>query len=291
MNECSLDLNKLSEVTLTGLITALCHAIESRSEEPILRDPKAEAIADYLAPMLALAPDALLRLLTRSTIFAVCDMMIAGIALRARKYDECVRIFAAQNKSSCVINLGCGLDTRFWRIDDGCLHFYDLDLPEMIKLKSRLVDETDRYRMIGASVLNHQWMDRIACNQSSNCLFLAEGLFMYLPPDGVRSLLLALQERFPGSELLCDVAPLWLISPAAQLISKVKGWSAQYQFGVRDSREFEEWNSGLHFIDEWFYLDEAEPRLGFLRAMYKWRLILRDIWTVHYYLGSKEIIS
>ncbi|MEN6622330.1 MAG: class I SAM-dependent methyltransferase [Smithella sp.] len=289
MIECSLDIKQLSEVAITGLITALCHAIESRSEEPILHDPKAEAVADRLVPLLKLAPDALLRLLTQGTMFGLCDMMIAGIALRARKYDECARNFAAGNKGSGIINLGCGLDTRFWRIDDGCQHFYDLDLPEIISLKKQLADdESDRYHMIGTSVLDYQWMDQLADEKLMPCLFLAEGLFMYLPPDEVRRLLIELQERFPGSELLCDVAPLWLISPAAQLISKVKGWSAQYQFGVRHSREFEEWDSGLHFIDEWFYLDEDEPRLGFLRAMYKWKLILRDIWTVHYMLGSKR---
>ncbi len=292
MIKCSLDIKKLSNVAITGLITALCHAIESRSAKPILRDPQAEAIADRLAPVLTPAPDSLLRLFTEGTIFAVLDMMIAGIALRARKYDECTRNFAKQHLGGCVINLGCGLDTRFWRIGNRNLHFYDLDLPEMITLKRQLVDETDHYHMIGVSVLDHQWMDQLVREQLSlPYLFLAEGLFMYLPPDGVRRLLITLQERFPGSELLCDVVPLWLISPAAQWISKVKGWWAQYQFGVRHSREFEEWCPEFRFIEEWFYLDEDEPRLSFMRALYRWKLIPRDIWTVHYILGSKNALT
>lgn len=288
MDKCSLDPKKLSEVAITGLITALCHAIESRSEKPILHDPKAEAIADRLAPVLAMASDALLRLLTQSTMFALCDMMIAGIALRACKYDEFARNYAARHRGCCVVNLGCGLDTRFWRIDDGHLRFYDLDLPETITLKRQFVEETDRYHMIGVSVLDHEWMDQLAAEQADPCLFLAEGLFMYLPPASVRDLVVALQNRFPGSELLCDVVPLWLVSPAAQWINKLKGWQAQYQFGVGHSREFEAWAPGLRFIEEWFYLDENEPRLGFMRAMYKWKLTPRDIWTVHYILNPQN---
>jgi hypothetical protein len=46
---------------------------------------------------------------------------------------------------------------------------------------------------------------------------------MYLPPDGGSRLLIALHIKFPRSELLYDVVPLWLIAPAVQWISKIKG--------------------------------------------------------------------
>lgn len=288
MGKSRFDLKNMSDVAMTGLITAFCHAVESRSAKPILHDPKAESIAGRLAPMLVAIPDSFRQHFTQSSMFALWDMMLAGIALRARKYDEYARNFAAQHKECCIINLGCGLDARFWRIDDGYIQFYDLDLPVTIALKRRLVEKNSRYHLIGTSVLDHQWLEQLAQEQTGQYLFLAEGLFMYLPPEGVHNLILALQARFPGSELLCDVVPLWAVSPAAQWIGWLKGWSAQYQFGVRHSREFEAWGPGLRFIEEWCYLDEEEPRLGLMRLMYRWKLILRDIWTVRYVLGSKD---
>jgi methyltransferase (TIGR00027 family) len=288
MNELIADDPKLSDVRNTGLITAICHAIESRSEKPLLRDPKAEAIADQLAPQLATTPDKILRCLSQGEKFAGKDLMVTGAALRARKYDEYARDFAQRHPGRRVVNLGCGLDTRFWRIDDGRLHLYDLDLPETIALKRQLVQESDRYHMIGMSVLDHKWLDHVAAGGAGPCLFLAEGLFMYLPPDEVQSLVLALESRFPGSELVCDVAPSWAVSPTAHWIGRLKGWSAEFHFGVRHSREFEAWSSGLRFLEEWDALAEDEPRLGFVRRLRKWGLMPREIWAIRYVLGTKD---
>ncbi|MEZ4716111.1 MAG: class I SAM-dependent methyltransferase [Caldilineaceae bacterium] len=103
-----------------------------------------------------------------------------------------------------LVNLGCGLDTRFQRLDDGVLELTDLDLPTVIALKRALLPEEDRYRMIASSILDFAWMDLIPA-RGRRILFLAEGVFMYLPESDVRNLVLTLQQRFPGCELLCEV--------------------------------------------------------------------------------------
>jgi O-methyltransferase involved in polyketide biosynthesis len=83
--------------------------------------PKPEEIADCLIPQLTLASDTLLRFLaTQGAISSVIDRMIAGITFSARKYDDYTQNFTAEHKDGCVVNLGCGLDTRFRRVATSC---------------------------------------------------------------------------------------------------------------------------------------------------------------------------
>jgi methyltransferase (TIGR00027 family) len=291
MSEIEPEKLKLSDVANTGLLCAFCHAIESRSRAPLLEDPRAEAIADRLSPALATSPVPFLRRLVRGK---VQGDLVVHFALRARKYDQYARDFAARHPGGCVVNLGCGLDTRFWRIDDGRLHLYDLDLPETIALKRDLVEETERYHLIGQSVLEHQWMERLTAEQTGPFLFLAEGLLMYLPPDGVRALILALQSRFPGCELVFEtVNSVWL-EPSLKWIINAKlqkglglGKGTEFQFGIRDGHELEAWSPGIRFLDEWTYVDEDEPRIGFMRRLRHWKLFRYAQWTVRYQLGPK----
>jgi methyltransferase (TIGR00027 family) len=282
----------LSDLAQTGLLTAFCRAVESRSRAPLLADPQAEALAARLAPRLAHSPSRLLRDLARGR---VRPDLVAQFALRARKYDRYARDFVRRQPGGCLVNLGCGLDTRFWRIDDGRLRFYDLDLPEVIALKRSLVAETDRYHLIGRSVLDHRWMECLSAEQPGPCLFLAEGLIMYLPPSGVRALVLELQARFPGSELMFETVHAAWLKPWLKWLVTLRrqrqlglGRGAEYQFGLRDSHELEAWSPGLRLLAEWTYLDEHEPRIGPLRLVRRWKLFRYAHWTVRYLLGPRE---
>lgn len=275
-------LSELSDVGLTGITCALSHAIESRSPRPLLHDPHAEAIAAKLQPLLARSPNALLRRMAGGEAEPVA---LAQLALRARKYDEVTRRFWARHPGACVVNLGAGLDTRFWRTDDGAGYLFDLDLPPTMALKRRLVSETDRYRMIGQSALELSWIDQVVAEHPGPYLILAEGLFMYLPPEGVRTLVLALQRRMPGCELVFEAAnKRWLQFPLSWLVAaRMRSYGlggARFVFGLGSGREIEGWGAGIRVLEEWFSADVEEPRLGFFREYRRFDVVRRAQWTV-----------
>ena len=113
--------------------------------------------------------------------------------------------------------------------------------------------------MISSSVLDTIWTERIQdCKRP--VLFLAEGLFMYLEGAKVKGLILTLQARFPGSELVCEVVnERWLRGTAGRMLryklqKEAKlGGNAGFQFGIPDGRALELWNAGIQFLDEWSY--------------------------------------
>ncbi|MBN2146157.1 MAG: class I SAM-dependent methyltransferase [Anaerolineales bacterium] len=276
-----------SDVEATALLTLYGRALESSSQDPILVDEQAERIVRQIDDQIAGTQDHLLRMLYNRKID---PRLIVHIALRAQKYDQYARNFLSRYPDGVIVSLGCGMDTRFQRIDDGRMHFFDLDLPAMIRFKRGFLQETDRYQMIAASVLETGWMDQVAAaRKGSPVLFIAEGLFMYLKPDQVRQLVVTMQTFFPGSEMVCEVVnQRWIRGvlgkiAAGKMQSRLKlGKGTEYCFGIASPDEMEAWSKGIHFIDRWSYFDSNHPKMGWLRIFRRVKLFTDLQYTVRY---------
>jgi O-methyltransferase involved in polyketide biosynthesis len=281
-------LKEISDVAATSFLTLYCHAIETRSVDPILSDPKSVEIATELNKTLSRSEHPLERTLVSGTLDR---RLVVHIAIRAKKYDDYVRDFLLRFPDGIVVNIGCGLDSRFLRIDNGRVVFYDLDLPEIIAIRKNFYRETDRYCLIASSVLDYGWMAHVRQHRGP-FLFVAEGVFMYLDGNDVRSLVLEIQKTFPGSELVCEVENSFWLSPLPKKMLKYKlqhqfhlGKDAIFRSGIRDSHEMEQWHTGIQFLDDWSYFDSGEKKLGWLRVLRHIELIRKTQWTVHYRLN------
>lgn len=279
----------LSAVAETGLLTFYCHVVESQRQDPILKDDKALEIARRLNPVITNSPNSLLRNLAKGK---VKKELVVHINLRAKKYDEYARAFMQSHPDGVIVNIGCGMDSRFQRIDDGKVVFFDLDLLEMIEFKKQFYQETNRYHLIGASVFDYSWMDQVAKLGKRPMLFVAEGVFMYLEGDKVKDLVLKLQSRFPGSELVAEVVTeLFTRKPWDRLVAEKMGKQlgvgkkAAFRFGLRNSREMETWHAGIEYLDDWSYFDTRHPRLGWVGPMGKLKSFRNIQYTVHYRLN------
>jgi O-methyltransferase involved in polyketide biosynthesis len=141
-----------------------------------------------------------------------------------------------------VLHLGCGLDTRAFRIDPPpTVQWFDLDQAGVVDLRRKLYDDTDAYRMIGSSVTDPGWLDQIPTGRPT--LVVAEGLLMYLTEREVRDLLARLVGRFGSGELLFDTLP-----PSGPRLSKLFTHGI-VKWGIRDARDIETWGLGLRFIE------------------------------------------
>ncbi|HEY9843297.1 MAG TPA: class I SAM-dependent methyltransferase [Candidatus Obscuribacterales bacterium] len=279
------ELPLLSQVSDSLFLPLLCRVLESHSAHPLIRDPKAEAIYERLKPFFETGARPMYRQLARGSL---PRLMVVTVALRTRYFDRCVGRFRTLHPEGLIVNLGCGLDTRFERLDDGALRWVDLDYPEVIGLRRSFFESSAHYRMLPASVLDSDWIDEI--DPSQPVLFLAEGLLMYLQETEVRSLLLRLAQRFAGSELVAEVSHR---SIAEKLrTSRYLRWKFEHQlhlgpealfrFGIADSHEFELWSPRLQFLDEWTYYDDKELKLWPLNWMGNVPALRYLQWVVHY---------
>ena len=284
----------LSGVEETALLTLYARAIESQSENPILKDEKIEELVEQLDPLLENQDSKMAKRLRKR---AIDPRLTVHMQIRAKKYDAYALDFLEKHPEGVIVNIGCGLDTRFFRVDNRKMQFFDLDLPDMIKLKRQLFEENERYHMIGQSVLEFEWMNPIAAlNQPT--LILAEGVFMYLPEEKVKDLVLKLQRRFPESELVCEltnrtwVEGFWGKMAAIKMKQRFNmREDADFKFGVSKASDFEDWGEGIEFLEKWFYMEGNHPKLGAMRLFRNWKIFQDAQFTARYRLHELQVLG
>lgn len=240
-----------SIVAETLLIPLYMRAKESRrGEDAILRDPMAERLAesiDYDYSALDRAP-----------------LSEVGCVVRGWYFDCAVRRFIdACGGNAVMVNVGCGLDTRYQRLADDRATYYELDLPEVMDLRRRLVPEPKNDRYISASLLDTDWMDMLCGRHpDSRFIFVAEGVLMYFYPKQVRGFLQELASRFAGGEVWFDVCGS-IMSKRGVKPDSLRHHEAQIRSGITDGHEVERLVPSLHLIKQANYMKFFRHRWGF----------------------------
>lgn len=234
------------KVELTGapetmLATLYLRAMDSRSQNPILGDTDADRMVqriDY-------------------DFGRMRPQDAPSVAIRAKKIDDWVREFLAENPAATVVHLGCGLDSRGNRVaPPDTVLWYDVDLPEVIEVRRRLLPERDNQHTIAAAVTEPELFDRIPTDKP--VLVVAEGLTMYLSEVDGESLLRRIVERFSRGAVVLDLFSRSGIKVSNRFNRYVVQAGARLHWGVDDPRQLEAAVPGLTLDTEWFFTEAPE---------------------------------
>jgi O-methyltransferase involved in polyketide biosynthesis len=180
---------ELGDVQRTLFIPLAARAAETKRKHPALRDPKAVEVMETVD-------------FDKDTYARGASGGFVTVA-RTLIFDWWVRQFLAEHPAGTVVELGAGLNTRFERVDNGTVHWIDLDLPDTIELRRRFFSDTERRRMLAASVLDDDWHDAVA--ESPGPYFLvSEGVLVYLEKEQVTAALSRTARRFPSTPIAFD---------------------------------------------------------------------------------------
>lgn len=205
------------------------------------------------------------------------------LILKSREFDRFTQDFLGRHPGAVVVHIGCGLDTRFERVDNGQVEWYDLDLPEVIDLRRELIgSEAGRYHLLSGSVLEDAWLEAVEAHRQCPFLFLAEGVFMNFTEAQVKSVVLRLKEHFPTAELAFDAYSLFMrLAHNPRVIRKRVG--AHLNWDLKHSQDLEGWGVGIRLLDERFpfQFPEVDQRRA-LRVRLFSPLVARGIGVFRY---------
>jgi O-methyltransferase involved in polyketide biosynthesis len=226
----------LGNVQKTLLLPLWGRAVESRKARPLLVDRTAAEIVekiDYDFSTMA----ARIHPITR----------LAWIA-RALHVDRTLREFLSRKPRATVVNVGCGLDTTFERVDNGRLGWVDLDLPDVIELRARLLPGGPRRRALAASALDPEWVREVRADEG--VMLVAAGLLYYLTEPQVRELLPRLAAAFPEGELVGDVCSPRGVRIANEKVIRDGGMdeSAVLRWGIERPRDLARWDARIEVL-------------------------------------------
>ncbi|MBR0152320.1 MAG: class I SAM-dependent methyltransferase [Lachnospiraceae bacterium] len=130
--------------------------------------------------------------------------LFGALEVAQRQYDlRCeVEMYLKDHPDAAVVNMGCGLDDTFRKCDNGRCRGYNVDLPDVIRVRDELLPAGERETNLACDLNDDAWMDQI--DASGGAVFFATGVFYYFKTEDVKRLFCKMAERFPGAVLAFD---------------------------------------------------------------------------------------
>lgn len=207
------------KITLSGVPETMLQTVFARAKETKTRgaitDSKAVEIIDRL-----------------DYDFSAADQdtaMHSGVIARTIVLDRLVKAFLAGHGGAVVVNIACGLDTRCYRVS-GYSHWYNLDLPETIAVRERLLPESGSVSQIAMSAMDN-WGGEIG-KTGTSALVIIEGLTMYLSEADVKRIFAVISGRFDRVTVLVETMNPMVVRRFRE--RSIEASRAKFRWGVKD---------------------------------------------------------
>ena len=203
--------------------------------------------------------------------------LFGALEVAQRQYDlRCeAEDYLKNHPKAAVVNLGCGLDDTFHKVDNGLCRGYNIDMPDVISVRNELLPAKNREENIGCDLNDYSWMDRIDARHGA--VFFAAGVFYYFKTEEVKKLFRTMSERFPGGVLVFDscnrrgakmMMKTWLKETG---ITDVTAF-----FSLEDESELEKWSGNFLSVSAKSYMRGYRDIYPEVNAFHKLMIRLCD---------------
>lgn len=170
-----------------------------------------------------------------------------GVVARTIMFDGALTDYLKKNPDAVCVNLGSGLDARFYRVDNGRILWCDIDLSDAMEVRKQFFKEEERVKQIAGSILESQWTRAIP--KGRPIVFLIEGVLMYFTEEQVKQLFFILSSAFDEFTLLAELNSTIMINQE-RLHDTVKHTGAVFRWGLDHGKDLETMCSGLVMLQE-----------------------------------------
>ena len=252
----------LSEVQETLMLPLWARARETEKDKPVVCDTYARNIVERIDYDFSRIEDG-----------PAADHQ--GVwAIRAYNFDSIIEAFIENTRRSVVVNIGAGLDTTFQRVDEGTVRWINIDLPDVVALRQRLIPDSEREMTIAKSIFDFTWIDAIfRWTKGRSILFMAAGVLCYFEAREVEILFRKLAETFPSSHVIFDSVS-WLTAWGQNReIMKKSGMdsSVLIKWHLKRASGLRKWVDPIKIVEEYPMLSKVPARNDFNK---------KEIWQI-----------
>ncbi|NLZ55111.1 MAG: class I SAM-dependent methyltransferase [Clostridiaceae bacterium] len=245
-------------ITSELLFSLWARAAETKRNNPVVRDEYAVELIRWLG--LEHAP------------FPGTPTEQLDIAIRTRIIDTITRAFIANNPTAIIIACRVGLDTRFQRVDNGLICWYNVDQPRIVQLRQKLFPTMKRVHYVPIPVTAPEWCRAIRTDNRP-VLIILEQTSMYLERKELISLLDNIASAFPGSTLIMDAITTQEMRRRRKQ-NRNRPDAAELKWAARNVDSIVALNSEYVMVNEWIVNRWHRDRLSFwqrIRTSLPWR--------------------
>lgn len=236
----------LGDIQTTALIPLAIKANETMRRKPRIRDEKAVEI---------------IKTLEIDTEQYDKFLSHEGVVARTIMLDRQLADIISKTPDAVIVSIAAGFDNRFSRLDNGRIRWFDLDLPDAIEARKKVFPEQDRVTMLSCNALDPAWCEPVKKaleGRSVKPVFFAEGLFMYLTFEEIRTLLNILRDHFPEGGTLLAELNCKLMQKNEKHHDTVKNTNARFLSGSANAQEIADLTNGIRPVDEHSFNEEMK---------------------------------
>ncbi len=159
-------------------------------------------------------------------------------ASRSANMDRFIRSFLERRPNGVIVQLGCGLETTYYRCDNGRTRWYAVDLPHVIEYRRTLLPESERECYISGDAFVIDWIKKVRNDvPDAPILVTAGGLFHYFEENKVISLLRMIRQSGNMEVVFDTVNKKGMAMMQKKYMKQVGHGDAQMFFYVDAARE------------------------------------------------------
>ncbi|MBR5504072.1 MAG: class I SAM-dependent methyltransferase [Methanobrevibacter sp.] len=170
--------------------------------------------------------------------------MQMGVISRTIVLDKMVSDYISSHPNCTIINIASGMDTRFNRLDNGIIRWYNVDLENAAKFRLNYIEDTDRVKTLAYSAMDSSWASKIESGE--DILFIIEGLTMYLKQNDVKKILNIIDDNFDSCTIFVEIMPPIAVRNTKE--KSVEETNAKFIWGLKKGYELRKLNSNFNWI-------------------------------------------
>ena len=164
------------------------------------------------------------------------NAMTYGVIARTIVLDRVVEQYLEKYANTVVINIACGLDTRCYRMEGKYLRWYNVDLPEAMKIRKQFLTETGPVYQITKSAMDDSYVDDIDYH-GENVLVIIEGLTMYLNEKDIKKIFSIIEKSFQEVTVMVETMSPFVVKHVKE--KSIEGSNAKFTWGVKNGKELQ----------------------------------------------------
>ena len=200
------------------------------------------------------------------------NIMQLGTIARTIVLDEMVGDYIKAHPNCTIVNIASGMDTRFNRLDNGKINWYNVDLENSAKYRLKYIEDTERVKTLAYSAMDPSWAGEIQIR--NDVLFIVEGLTMYLTEKDVGDIINVIDDNFDRCTIFMEIMPPISVKNTKE--ESVEQTNSKFIWGVEKGSELIKFNSNFKWIKDINLFDGVNVFKPHYRIV-TWLPILRKI--------------
>lgn len=230
------DVSGVKGISETMLLPLMGRAMETRRADGIINDPKSLEVFNRIDYDFNKFDGSDIKSSTARTVIRTCII------------DRMVREFIERHTDATIVEIGCGLNTRFSRLDNGMLRWFDLDVKEVYRVWGEFFAEDERRSFLPYSAFEEAWMKEVIEKGSHPYFFISEASVIYFSGHMIKKLFINLKKYFPGCYYLFDSATGDFLDMLSNSDDPLKYCNADMRWCLEDIGVLNDWVGGVRVV-------------------------------------------